>query len=146
MFFGESPITVDDKGRIAIPTQYREELSRVCSGRLVVTRNPFERDSLWLYPLPAWEGVRDQVLALSQFDAPHRELRRALVGTAQVVELDGSGRLQLPASARTAARLDRRAVLLGMGERFELWNESAQWTEAVPLIKDITPEMRALRI
>ena len=61
MFQGETAITIDDKGRLAIPTAYREFVARDCGNRLVVTYHPYERGSLWLYPQAEWEKVRDQV-------------------------------------------------------------------------------------
>jgi len=64
MFQGETAITIDDKGRLAIPTAYRDPVARLCGNRLVVTYNPYEHGCLWLYPEKAWEAVRDQVNAL----------------------------------------------------------------------------------
>ena len=64
MFQGETAITVDDKGRLAIPTAYREQVARECANRLVITYNPFEPGCLWLFPHAEWEQVRDQVNAL----------------------------------------------------------------------------------
>ena len=61
MFQGETAITIDDKGRLAIPTSYRDLIARECGNRLVITYNPFESGSLYLYPQPVWERVRDQV-------------------------------------------------------------------------------------
>ena len=67
MFQGETAITVDDKGRLAIPTASREQVARG-GNRLVVTYNPYESGCLWLYPEAAWEEVRDQVNALILHD------------------------------------------------------------------------------
>ena len=64
MFQGETAITIDDKGRLAIPTGYRDLVARECGNRLVITYNPFEAGCLYLYPQPVWERVRDQVNAL----------------------------------------------------------------------------------
>ena len=64
VFQGETAITIDDKGRLAIPTAYRELVARECGNRLVITYNPFEPGCLYLYPQPEWERVRDQVNAL----------------------------------------------------------------------------------
>ena len=64
MFQGETAITIDDKGRMAVPTAYRDVIAGACGGRLVFTYNPFESGSLYLYPQPVWERVRDQVNAL----------------------------------------------------------------------------------
>jgi MraZ protein len=125
MFQGETAITIDDKGRLAVPTAYRELVARACGNRLVVTYNPFDSGSLYLYPLPAWERVRDQVNALSKMKATNRNLQLKLVGAATFVELDGSGRIGVPPSMRRTADIEKRAVLVGMGDKFELWSEQA---------------------
>ena len=125
MFQGETAITIDDKGRLAIPTAYRDLVARACANRLVVTYNPYEAGCLWLYPEAAWEKVRDQVNALPNAKRVHRNLQLKLVGAATVVEPDGNGRLLLPASHRNAAAIEKKAVLLGMGGKFELWSEQA---------------------
>lgn len=125
MFQGETAITIDDKGRLAVPTAYRELVARECANRLVVTYNPYEQGCLWLYPVAAWEQVRDQVNALPNAKKVHRALQLKLVGAATFVDVDGNGRLLLPASHRNAAGIEKKAVLLGMGGRFELWSEQA---------------------
>lgn len=125
MFQGETAITIDDKGRLAIPTAYRELVARACGNRLVVTYSPFEAGCLYLYPHPVWEKVRDQVNALPRTRSVNRQLQLKLVGAACFVEPDGSGRVSIPASQRSACGLEKRAVLLGMGDKFELWSEQA---------------------
>lgn len=147
MFYGESTIAIDDKGRLALPSLYREQLSALCGNRLVITYNPFERECLWLFPLPEWERMRDQVMQLSSFNTAHRDLQRKLVGAAARVELDGNGRILLPQTARQTAGLQRQAVLLGIGAKFELWSEAAQRARLeLPIDdKDITDDMRQLR-
>ena len=125
MFQGETAITIDDKGRLAIPTAYREIVARECGNRLVVTYNPFESGCLYLYPQPVWERVRDQVNALPRTKKNSRLLQLKLVGAAAFAEPDGSGRISLPASQRSAVGIEKKAVLLGMGDKFELWSEQA---------------------
>lgn len=147
MFYGESTVAIDDKGRLGVPSSYREQLSALCANRLVVTYNPFERECLWLFPLPEWERMRDQVMQLSSFNSAHRDLQRKLVGAAARVELDGNGRILLPQTARQTAGLQKQAVLLGIGAKFELWSEAAQRARLEHPIddKDITDDMRQLR-
>ena len=125
MFQGETAITIDDKGRLAVPTAYRELVAQASGNRLVLTYNPFESGCLYLYPQPVWETLRDQVNALPRIKENNRLLQFKLVGAAAFVEPDGSGRISIPASQRSAVGIDRRAVLLGMGEKFELWSEQA---------------------
>ena len=136
MFQGETAITIDDKGRLAVPTAYREPVAQACANRLVVTYNPFDNGSLYLYPLPAWERVRDQVNALSKLKATNRNLQLKLVGAATFVELDGSGRIGIPPSMRRNADIEKRAVLVGMGEKFELWSEQAHQAQVRQTLGD----------
>ena len=125
MFQGETAITIDDKGRLAIPTAYRDIVARECGNRLVITYNPFESGCLYLDPQPVWERVRDQVNALPRTKKNSRLLQLKLVGAAAFAEPDGSGRISLPASQRGAVGIEKKAVLLGMGDKFELWSEQA---------------------
>ena len=105
MFQGETAITVDDKGRLAVPTAYRDLVARECGNRLVITYNPFEAGSLYLYPEKVWQRVRDDVNKLPSTQRAHRSLQLKLVGAASPVELDGNGRISIPATAaRWASR------------------------------------------
>jgi MraZ protein len=124
VFFGETAITLDAKGRFAVPTRYRALIDEQCAGRMVLTYSAFDSGSLWLYPEQEWQRVRDEVMALSTFKASHRGLQRRLVGSATPVEPDGSGRIQLPLTLRQVAGLEKHMVFLGMGSRFEIWNEN----------------------
>ncbi|HET7127104.1 MAG TPA: division/cell wall cluster transcriptional repressor MraZ [Lysobacter sp.] len=124
MFQGETAITIDDKGRLAIPTAFRDAVAKA-GNRLVLTYNPFESGCLYLYPQPVWEKVRDQVNALPRTRSVSRNLQLKLVGAAAFLEPDGSGRVSIPASHRSAVGIDKKAVLLGMGDKFELWSEQA---------------------
>ena len=124
MFFGETAINLDAKGRMALPTRYREDLESVCGNRLVLTYSAFDSGCLWLYPEPEWERVREQVMSLSTFNPSHRSLQRRLVGSATMLEPDANARLLLPVTLRQVAGLEKRVVLMGMGARFEIWNET----------------------
>lgn len=136
MFQGETAITIDDKGRMAVPTAYRDLIARACGGRLVFTYNPFEAGSLYLYPLPVWERVREQVNALPKTKRTSRIFQIKLVGAAAFVEPDGNGRISVPASQRSAVGIEKRAVLLGMGDKFELWSEQAHHAQIRQTISD----------
>ena len=147
MFQGETVITVDDKGRLAIPTASRDLVARG-GNRLVVTYNPYESGCLWLYPESAWQVVRDQVNALPNAKRVHRNLQLKLVGAATVVELDGSGRILVPQSHRNAAGIEKKAVLLGMGNKFELWSEQAHSAQIQSTIgeDEVSDDMLDLRL
>ena len=136
MFQGETAITIDDKGRLAIPTSYRDLVARACGNRLVLTYSPFDMGCLYLYPQDVWEKVRDQVNALPRTRSVNRQMQLKLVGAAAFVEPDGSGRISIPASQRSACGLEKRAVLLGMGDKFELWSEQAHHAQIRQTLSD----------
>ncbi len=150
MFQGETAITLDDKGRIAIPAAYRDVVAHECANRLVITYNPFEQGSLWIFPEAEWESVRDQVNGMRGVAVRQalQKLQRKLVGAAAHVELDGNARISIPASHRSACALEKRAVLLGMGNKFELWSEAAHLATIRETISEeqLTEEMLDLRM
>ena len=123
MFFGETTINLDAKGRLSVPIRYRDIVAEQCENRMVLTYSAFDSRSLWLQPEKTWERVRDDVMALPNFNASHRSLQRRLVGSATVVEPDGNGRILLPPSLRQVAGLEKRVIFLGLGNRFEIWDE-----------------------
>jgi len=127
MFRGVNALNLDSKGRLAIPTRYREELVRMANSRVVITVNPVERDHcLLLYPLPEWEEIERKLVKLPSFNASARRLQRLLIGHATEIELDGNGRVLLPPPLREFAGLDKAVVMIGQGNKFEIWSES-QW-------------------
>jgi MraZ protein len=147
MFQGETAVTIDDKGRLAIPVAYRE-LVASAGNRLVVAYNPYEAGCLWLYPEADWEKVRDQVMALPNAKRVHRNLQLKLVGAATPVEPDGNGRVLVPSSHRNAAGIDKKAVLLGMGNKFEVWSEQAHLAQIRQTIgeEEVSDDMLDLRL
>jgi transcriptional regulator MraZ len=125
VFRGANQVTLDAKGRMVMPTRYRDRLVERSSGRLVVT---IDRDQcLLLYPLPDWEEIERKLMRLPSLNTQARRMQRLMVGHATDLELDGHGRVLLPAELRAFAALTRAAILLGQGNRFELWDE-ARWT------------------
>ena len=126
MFRGANKVTLDAKGRMVMPTRYRERLAERSQGRLVVT---IDRDQcLLLYPLPDWEEIERKLMRLPTLNVQARRLQRLMVGHATELELDGHGRLLLPPQLREFAGMTREAMLIGQGTRFELWDE-ARWNE-----------------
>jgi MraZ protein len=119
-------ISLDAKGRMAIPTRYRERLHERCDGQIVVT---VDRDHcLLIYPLPEWEEIERKLVRLPSLNKQARRLQRLLIGHATECQLDGSGRVLLPPPLREFANLERNAVLIGQGNKFELWDEKL-WNE-----------------
>lgn len=127
MFRGVNALSIDAKGRIAVPSRYRDQLRALAEGRLVITIHT-DDPCLWLYPQPEWEQIEANIARLPAFNATATKLRRLLVGYATDVELDGNGRLLLPPLLREHASLDKKVMLVGQGTKFELWDE-ATWNE-----------------
>lgn len=124
MLRGANAINLDAKGRMAMPSRYREQLQESCEGQVVVT---VDRDRhLLLYPLPEWERVERKLLELPSFNKQARRLQRLLMGHATECELDGSGRIVLPPLLREFAGIEKRIVMIGQGNKFEIWDE-ARW-------------------
>ncbi|HJD44424.1 MAG TPA: division/cell wall cluster transcriptional repressor MraZ [Candidatus Paenalcaligenes intestinipullorum] len=117
MFQGSNALTLDAKGRMAIPTRHRDALLNHESGRLTLTRHP--DGCLLVYPRSLWEEKRQQIAA---FPMSARALQRLLLGNAQDVEMDGAGRILVAPELRLAVGLERGAMLLGLGGHFELWD------------------------
>jgi MraZ protein len=113
---------MDGKGRMAFPTRYRERLIEQCEGNLVITIDTEER-CLLIYPLPEWEEIEKKIEALPSFNRAARRIQRLILGHATDLELDGSGRVLLPAPLREYAGLDKKLMLIGQGKKFELWSE-----------------------
>jgi MraZ protein len=127
MFRGAAKVTLDDKGRMVMPTRYRERMSERSQGQVVITVD--SRDTcLLIYPLVDWEQIERKLMDLPTLNAHSRRLQRLMVGHATDLTLDGHGRLLLPPELREFAGLDRRAMLIGQGCRCELWDET-RWLE-----------------
>ena len=127
MFRGINPINLDAKGRVALPAKYRDRVANRCDGHTVLTVHPFDR-CLLLYPLSDWEVIESQVNALPNSTSRQaRRLQHLMVGYATELDLDAANRLLLPAMHRDHAELDKRLILVGQGQKFEIWSE-ARWT------------------
>lgn len=122
MFKGSHPVTVDAKGRIAIPASYRQSLVDDCAGRMVVTKH--YDPCLLLYPLDEYKSFEKRLLAQGGLHPKVRDMQRLFIGNARDVEMDKQGRLLLPSNLRGYASLESRAVLSGMGNLFEIWDET----------------------
>lgn len=128
MFRGVAQLSLDSKGRLAVPARYREALLVRCSGRLVITAD-WDK-CLLLYPLPDWEPIQQKLMSLSSFNPRIRDLQRRLIGYAEDVEMDGAGRLLISAALRDFAELAKNVVLAGQGNKFELWDQE-KWQQAL---------------
>lgn len=121
MFSGVSTLNLDGKGRLSVPSKHRDALFTRCSGKLMVTVEP--SGCLLIYPEPEWAPVYEKLNALSGAQAG---IKRLIIGHAEEIELDSAGRLLISPRLRAVAKLDKEVALVGMGNKFELW-DAAEW-------------------
>jgi MraZ protein len=150
MFRGATRITLDDKGRMVLPTRYREQIQELAQGKLVVT---VDRDQcLLIYPLPEWEQIERKLMSLPSLNPTARRLQRLMVGHATDLPLDGHGRVLLPPELREFAQLERHGMLVGQGNRFELWDETRWnarrdlWLKNEETATDLPSELESLSL
>ena len=128
-------MSIDAKGRFAMPKNHRDKLKENGVSELVVTADPSR--CLLVYPKPMWEEVEIKLNELPNSSQYTRILQRLYIGYATDIELDGTGRMLLPSELREYAGLDRKGVLIGQGKKFELWDErtweieSEKWKQQV---------------
>jgi MraZ protein len=132
VFQGANQINLDAKGRMAVPTRARDPLTQGGTVKLVLTAHP---DScLLLYPAPAWEPIRTQVMSFPSLDRQASLWKRLLVGFAQEVEPDGAGRLLIPPELRAFAKIARQVMLVGQGSHFEIWDLES-WNQQLETLR-----------
>lgn len=135
-FLGGNQVNLDAKGRLAIPSCYREQLGRICDNTLVLTMNPYD-PSLWLYPANNWESTALKLVELPDSDREIRRIKQMMLGYASRSVLDVQGRIRVPELLRAHAGLEKSITVLGQGRRFEIWDtdhwagERVQWLERV---------------
>ena len=122
MFQGAAALSLDAKGRLAIPARHRDALAKLAGSTLVLTAHPHR--CLLIYPAPAWEPIRDKVLAGSSLEQRSALLKRLLVGYARDEEMDSAGRVLIAPELRSFAQLEKQVHLVGQGDHFELWSDA----------------------
>jgi MraZ protein len=123
MFQGATLLSLDAKGRLAVPTKHRDGLRTGTASKSVLTAHPHK--CLLLYPADAWEPIRARIMTFSSFDPQLSLWKRLLVGFAEELELDAAGRLLISPVLRKFASLEKEVMLVGQGSHFELWSEQA---------------------
>jgi transcriptional regulator MraZ len=148
VFQGATQLNLDSKGRLAIPARYRDMLLAHCSGSLVLTADA--DGCLLVYPQPDWQPIREKLLKLSALNPKIRALQRRLIGYAEDVVMDGAGRVLISPTLRNYAALDKRVMLVGQGNKFELWDEAkwqAQQEAALSFMEgDLPPELEGFSL
>lgn len=135
MFRGVHHLSLDAKGRMAMPARQRDRLQSLCAGQLVATIDTQSR-CLLVYPLPTWEDLEREIQKLPTLNPAVRRFQRLLIGYASDIECDGSGRVLMPPSLREYARLERKVVLVGQGNKMELWDEDTWLAERDGWLQD----------
>jgi MraZ protein len=126
VFQGASQISLDVKGRLAVPVKHRDPLAAPSAGKLVLTAHP--EGALLLYPLQAWEPIRNKVMTFPSLDRTAALWKRLLIGFAEDVLLDNAGRILVSPELRDYAKIEKQIMMVGQGTHFEIWNLNA-WND-----------------
>lgn len=129
MFRGATTINLDGKGRLAVPTRYRELLLEESQGQMVCTID-LHQPCLLLYTLPQWEVIEQKLSRLSSMNPVERRIQRLLLGHASECQMDSAGRLLIASTLRQHAGLTKQVMLVGQFNKFELWDEE-NWYQQV---------------
>ena len=136
MFRGECSLSLDAKGRLAIPSRYRERLAELCGGKLIVTISLLER-CLVVYPYPRWQRIEDELKDLPTLDRKAQSVIHLLIGHAADCDMDSNGRLLLSQTLRKFAGLDKHIMMVGQVDKFELWDEASWIRRRDELLNDV---------
>ncbi|CAK6496428.1 Transcriptional regulator MraZ [Pantoea sp. Nvir] len=139
MFRGATLVNLDSKGRLAVPTRYRDTLIGESQGQMVCTID-LHQPCLLLYTLPEWEIIEKKLSRLSSMNPVERRVQRLLLGHASECQMDNAGRLLLANTLRQHASLTKEVMLVGQFNKFELWDEQT-WYQQVK--DDIDAEQSA---
>lgn len=140
MFRGQFTHTVDAKGRVSVPSRFREPLASTGQARLVLTPALFD-PAIHVFPVGAWEEFEAKVAAMPQFDPNVVRLRRLYVSAAVDCDLDKQGRLLIPPQLREHARIEKEVLWAGIGSKAELWAKE-RWAEAVRMTSEELEEFQ----
>ncbi|MGF6270733.1 MULTISPECIES: division/cell wall cluster transcriptional repressor MraZ [Lelliottia] len=129
MFRGAALVNLDSKGRLSVPTRYRDQLIENASGQMVCTID-INHPCLLLYTLPEWEIIEQKLSRLSSMNPQERRVQRLLLGHASECQMDNAGRLLIAPVLRQHAGLTKEVMLVGQFNKFELWDETT-WYQQV---------------
>lgn len=150
MFRGHSYRSLDPKGRLMLPPEYREVIAAgaiggeggQATGALILTK--FFDECVAGYPLREWEPIELKLRALSDLDEASRAVKRFLMGNATLAELDRQGRVLVPPYLREWAGLGKDVVLAGVGPKFEIWDQAAFDRRRRAMDESLADKMAAL--
>lgn len=136
MLSGAISLNLDNKGRMAIPTRYRE----ISSEGLVCTIGLYH-PCLMLYPLIEWQQIENKLANLSSMIEVERRIVRLLLGHATECILDNTGRILIPTTLRQYAKLDKNIMLVGQSNKFEIWDATSWHLQIADDIAAISTDM-----
>jgi MraZ protein len=128
---------------MVVPAKFRQRLIESCQGQLVITM--YQDPCLYVYPLPEWEPVEQRLNDLSALDEAAQAIRRLMIGLAHDVEMDGAGRMLVPPLLREQAHLDKDVMLIGQGERLEIWSERT-WSEKQQIWRETASRLNVTQL
>ncbi|MBH1957509.1 MAG: division/cell wall cluster transcriptional repressor MraZ [Burkholderiales bacterium] len=136
MFQGASFLALDAKGRLSVPARHREALGAGHCGKFTITKHP--HGCLMIFPLSDWEKFRERIASLPM---QAQWWKRIFLGNAMDVEMDATGRVLVSPELRKAAGISKDAVLLGMGNYFELWDAAIYAAQEAEQMKGEMPDV-----
>ncbi len=131
MFLGEYQAKFSGKGRVILPKKLREAIS----GKEIILSRGFE-GCIWGFDLKVWEHQAEKQLEVSAVEEKARNLRRYLFSSSIQVEFDEQGRVVIPGSLLTYAKIKKEVSLIGAGDHFEIWGKSEWEKESKRLEKE----------
>ena len=129
MFKGIHNMNLDGKGRLTIPSKYRSTIIDQVNGNMVITIDSEEK-CLLLYPSTAWRKIQDKINNLPSFNKNAKRIQRLLIGHAEYLEMDASGRVLISKPLINFAEMTKKITLIGQGEKFEIWSDDV-WNSRV---------------
>ena len=139
MFMGEYNHTIDAKGRLIIPSKFREALG----SEFVLTKGL--DGCLFVFPMKEWEAFEEKLRSLPLIDKNARKFSRFFLAGASTCELDKQGRILVPGTLREFAQMDKEVVLTGVLDRIEVWSKEQRLeNNAYDDMDDIAQSMQEL--
>ncbi|MBP6102315.1 MAG: division/cell wall cluster transcriptional repressor MraZ [Leptotrichiaceae bacterium] len=120
MFMGEFTCKVDNKGRMMLPSKFRDELGEQ---EFVITRGL--DNCIDLFPIEEWKNIEDKLKKLQTTNSKHRAYQRFVMSAATKTEFDNQGRLNIPTSLMEHAQIDKKIIVTGMNDKIEIWSEES---------------------
>ena len=129
LFKGIQNLNLDSKGRLGIPSTYRDHIIGLLKGSMVITIDTEEK-CLLLYPSETWSKIQSKISQLPSFNKNARRIQRLLIGHAEDIDVDSSGRILISRPLRDYATLTKKIILIGQGDKFEIWDQNS-WNQSV---------------